>query len=113
MKTRSISGYSENTSGLKKLKGNPMKKSTAVSALTVAGALAAALTFSAPAYAADEQCYGVALKGQNDCKAGAHACAGHSTVNYSGTDFKLVPAGTCEAMKTPTGKKGMLKPMEG
>jgi uncharacterized membrane protein len=105
--------YPNFISGKMSSKGNPMKKSTAVSALTVAGALAAALTFSAPAYAADEQCYGVALKGQNDCKAGAHACAGHSTVNYSGTDFKLVPAGTCEAMKTPDGKHGMLKPMEG
>lgn len=89
-----------------------MKKSTAVSALTVAGAFAAALSFAAPAFAADEQCYGVALKGQNDCKAGAHSCKGHSTADYSGTDWKMVPAGTCETMMTPDGKKGSLKPME-
>lgn len=90
-----------------------MKKSNAVSALSVAGALATALAFATPAFAADEQCFGIALKGQNDCKAGAHACKGHSTADYSGTDFKLVPAGTCETMMTPDGKKGSLKPMEG
>jgi uncharacterized membrane protein len=88
-----------------------MKKSTAISALTVAGALATALAFAAPAFAADEACYGVAMKGQNDCKAGAHDCKGMSTADYSGSDFKLVPAGTCETMKTPDGKAGSLKPM--
>ena len=36
-----------------------------------------------------------------------------STVDFDGASFKLVPAGTCEAMMTPDGKKGMLKPMEG
>lgn len=89
-----------------------MKKSTAVSALAVAGAFATALAFTAPAYAADEQCYGVAAKGQNDCKAGAHACKGHSTADYSGADWKMVPAGTCETMKAPNGKMGSLKPIE-
>jgi uncharacterized membrane protein len=82
------------------------------SAITVAGAFAAALAFAAPAFAADEQCYGVAAKGQNDCKAGAHACKGHSTADFSFQDFKLVPAGTCETMKNPGGKMGSLKPME-
>lgn len=89
-----------------------MKKSTATSALSIAGALATALAFTAPAFAADEACYGIALKGQNDCKAGMHDCKGHSTADYKGTDFKLVPAGTCETMMTPDGKKGSLKPME-
>ncbi len=48
-----------------------MKKSTAVSALSVAGALATALAFASPAFAADEQCFGIAMKGQNDCRLGA------------------------------------------
>ena len=56
-----------------------------------------------------EMCYGVALKGQNDCAAGAHSCAGTSTVDYDPASFKLVAKGTCTAMTTPSGM-GMLKP---
>ena len=59
-----------------------------------------------------EKCYGVALKGQNDCKAGMHDCKGHSTVDYDGESFKLVPKGTCTSMTTPKGK-GTLEPMKG
>ena len=81
--------------------------------LALAGSLTTALALlTIPAKAADpEKCFGVALKGQNDCKAGAHDCKGHSTVDYDGESFKLVPKGTCEAMATPTGK-GSLKPMK-
>jgi uncharacterized membrane protein len=81
--------------------------------LALTGSLAAALAVLAvPAKAAEmEKCYGVALKGQNDCKAGAHACKGHSTVNYDGASFKLVPKGTCISMKTPKGM-GSLKPIK-
>ena len=57
-----------------------------------------------------EKCFGVALKGHNDCFAGAGTtCAGTSTKDYQGNSFKLVAKGTCEAMKTPAGH-GMLKP---
>ena len=43
-----------------------------------------------------EKCYGVALKGQNDCYAGAGTtCAGTSTIDYQGNSFKLAPTGTC------------------
>ena len=60
----------------------------------LAGSLAAAVVLlTAP----------VALKGQNDCAAGAHSCAGMSKVDYDGQSFKLVPAGSCTAMKTPKG----------
>jgi uncharacterized membrane protein len=90
-----------------------MKKSTAVSALSIAGAFATALAFATPGFAADEKCYGVSMKGQNDCKAGTHDCKGMSTTDYSGTDFKLVPAGTCATMMTPDGKKGSMEPMNG
>jgi uncharacterized membrane protein len=80
---------------------------------TLAGAVTAAMmSFSVPAVAAEEnmeKCYGVALKGQNDCAAGAHSCAGHSTVDYDGQSFKLVPAGTCTTMETPNGM-GSLTP---
>ena len=51
-----------------------------------------------------EQCYGVALAGKNDCKAGAGTtCAGTSKVKYQGNAFKLVKAGTCTKIKTPKG----------
>jgi uncharacterized membrane protein len=57
-----------------------------------------------------EPCFGVALKGQNDCYAGAGTtCAGTSTVNYQGNAFKLVPTGTCTTISTPNGM-GSLKP---
>jgi uncharacterized membrane protein len=60
--------------------------------------------------AGKEKCYGVALKGQNDCAAGAGtSCAWTSKVDYDGKSWKYVPKGTCETMKTPTGM-GSLKP---
>lgn len=81
--------------------------------LALAGSLASAVAMIAfPALAADnEKCFGVALKGQNDCKAGAHDCKGMSTVDYDGQSFKLVPAGTCTTMKTPSGT-GSLEPIK-
>jgi uncharacterized membrane protein len=57
-----------------------------------------------------EQCYGVALKGKNDCYAGAGTtCAGTSTVNYQGNAYKLVKKGTCTSMEVPGGH-GSLTP---
>ncbi|MDA3888550.1 MAG: DUF2282 domain-containing protein [Allgaiera sp.] len=59
-----------------------------------------------------ETCFGVALKGQNDCYAGAGTtCAGTSKVNYQGNAFKLEPKGTCTTIKTPTGH-GSLTPLK-
>ena len=57
-----------------------------------------------------EKCYGVAMKGHNDCFAGAGTtCAGTSTVDYQGNAFKLVASGTCATMNTPKGA-GSLTP---
>ena len=57
-----------------------------------------------------EKCFGVALKGQNDCFAGAGtSCAGTSSADYQGNSFKLVAKGTCTAMQTPKGM-GSLTP---
>ena len=51
-----------------------------------------------------EKCYGIAKKGENDCKAGpGTSCAGTSTVDYQGNAWKLVAKGTCTAVKTPHG----------
>ncbi|MDE2561326.1 MAG: DUF2282 domain-containing protein [Sphingomonadales bacterium] len=77
-----------------------MKTQTKIIASAAAATLAAAvLASAAPASAAApmEKCYGVALKGHNDCKAGpGTSCAGTSTVDYQGNSWKFVPAGTCE-----------------
>jgi uncharacterized membrane protein len=90
--------------------------SRTTTALALAGSLAAALgALSVPASAADgqEKCYGVALKGQNDCKAGAGTtCAGTSTIDYQGNAWKAVPAGTCATMSAPDGRMGSLEPLE-
>ncbi|MBI3435558.1 MAG: DUF2282 domain-containing protein [Proteobacteria bacterium] len=85
-----------------------------ITAITLAGSLAAALAMiSAPAAAQDaakEKCYGVSLKGQNDCAAGAGTtCAGTSKVDYQGNAWKLVAKGTCMEISTPKGK-GSLTP---
>ena len=76
--------------------------------LALAGSLAAALSLLAIAAsaqdAAKEKCYGVALKGQNDCAAGpGTTCAGTSKVDYQGNSWKLVPKGTCTTMTSPFG----------
>lgn len=94
-----------------------MTTKTIISAATLASSLAAALTLVAqPAQAQDkgagmEKCYGVALKGQNDCKAGpGTTCAGTSRADYQGNEWKYVPKGTCVTIKTPKGM-GSLTPM--
>jgi uncharacterized membrane protein len=51
-----------------------------------------------------EQCYGVALAGENDCAAGpGTSCEGTSTTDYQGNAWMLVPAGTCTDIETPEG----------
>lgn len=81
--------------------------------LAVASALACAMTVQLSGAAkADEmeKCYGVALAGQNDCKAGeGTTCAGTSKVDYQGNAWKLVPAGTCTTMELPAGMDGMAR----
>ena len=89
---------------------------TKIAAAALAGSFAAALTIAAtPATAqkADqEKCYGVSLAGKNDCAAGpGTTCAGTSKVDYQGNAWKLVPKGTCAAMKTPKGM-GSLNPIK-
>lgn len=94
-------------------------QSTQATAAALAMALGAALTLAhTPASAADgadkdkEKCFGVALKGKNDCQAGAGTtCAGTSKVNYQGNAWSLVPKGTCEQTASPTSStgKGQLK----
>ncbi|MBB3773792.1 putative membrane protein [Angulomicrobium tetraedrale] len=89
-------------------------------ALALAGSLATAVAstaFAAPLapekMAGNEKCYGVSLKGQNDCAAGAGTtCAGTSTMDYQGNAWKAVPKGTCVTMKGGM-HMGSLTPIKG
>ncbi|HEV7249246.1 MAG TPA: DUF2282 domain-containing protein [Shinella sp.] len=80
---------------------------TTIVTLALAGSLASALaTIAMPAAAEEgkEKCYGIAMKGQNDCAAGpGTTCAGTSKIDYQQNAWKLVPTGTCVSMKTPNG----------
>lgn len=78
-------------------------------ALGTALSIAGAPLSSTSAQAADdmEKCFGVALKGKNDCAAGpGTTCAGTSRIDYQGNSWKLVPKGTCEKTASPTSPTG-------
>jgi len=65
--------------------------------------------------AGKEKCYGVALKGQNDCASGpGTSCAGTSTADQRGSDWKMVDKGSCAktaSRTSPTGF-GQAKPFQ-
>ena len=70
-----------------------------IGAATVLGALAlSAVAASAQPVAqpsGSEKCYGIAKASKNDCAAGAHSCAGQSTMNMDKTSFVYLPKGAC------------------
>lgn len=85
------------------------KKITAAALAMALGAAFATVstTASAAEMGGKEKCYGVALKGKNDCKAGAGTtCAGTSKVDYQGNAWSMVPAGTCEKTESKTSATG-------
>lgn len=85
---------------------------TAALALASLASVTLAAETAAPAGGAMEKCYGVAMAGKNDCKAGAGTtCAGSSKKDYDGAAWKNVPAGTCTTIKTPHGM-GSLTPIK-
>ena len=96
-----------------------------VSAAALAGAVATALTSIAAASplskaeikaatdARKEKCYGIALKGQNDCAAGpGTTCQGTSTMDFQGNAWKFVRSGTCTMIVVPGGQHGSLSPIK-
>jgi uncharacterized membrane protein len=96
-----------------------MISKNAIANTTIAGSLAAALSMIAsPVFAAPkppqptmDKCYGIAMKGDNDCAAGAGTtCAGTSNADYQGNAWKYVAKGTCTTIKRPTGV-GSLEPI--
>ena len=95
------------------------KVTTALLASAVTTALAS-VSFAAPLTKAEmdaataahkDKCFGVALKGQNDCAAGpGTTCQGTSTMDFQGNAWKFVLGGTCANIAVPGGKHGSLTP---
>lgn len=93
-----------------------MKSTTTLATAAVslaAMALLATATGASAQTAAKEKCYGVSLKGKNDCAAGpGTSCAGTSTVDYQGNAWKYVAKGTCvKAGGSLAAKAGNAKPV--
>lgn len=102
-----------------------MSAKTTVTSALLASAVAtvfASLAHAAPLSQAEadaataahkEKCYGVALKGQNDCAAGpGTTCQGTSTTDFQGNAWKFVKGGTCTSIMTPAGGHGSLTPIK-
>ena len=99
---------------------NPQRKETTMSprktslipAIALVAALGSAMAATASAHSEQgakgkERCYGVSLAGKNDCAAGpGTSCAGSSKVDYQTSAWRLVPAGTCVATKSPKSATG-------
>ena len=97
-----------------------MNSKSVITNATIAGSFAAALTMTAaPAFAGPkppqptmDKCYGIAMKGDNDCAAGPGTTrAGTASTDYQGNAWKYVPKGTCTTIKTPKGM-GSLEPIK-
>ena len=91
-----------------------MTKTHTAAALALVGAMTGAIGIATSAQAFDaatqEKCFGIALKGQNDCAAaGVHDCSGMSKVNFERGSWKAVKIGTCARMNVK-GHKGSLTP---
>ncbi|WP_339521504.1 BufA1 family periplasmic bufferin-type metallophore [Pseudomonas sp. EL_65y_Pfl2_R96] len=85
-------------------------RTLSVTALVLALGSALSIAAVSTAHAADanmEKCFGVAMKGHNDCAAGAGTtCAGTAKMDHQANAWKLVPKGTClttESKTSPTG----------
>jgi uncharacterized membrane protein len=94
---------------------------TSISTALLAGAITSALATLASAApltqaeadaataAHKEKCYGVALKGQNDCAAGpGTTCQGTSVKDFQGNSWKFVQGGTCAKLDLPGDRHGSL-----
>ena len=101
-----------------------MSAKNIVSSFVLAGAVTTALATMAAAApltkaegdaavaAHKEKCFGVALKGQNDCAAGpGTTCAATSRIDYQGNAWTLVAKGACTTIGTPHGP-GSLEPIK-
>ena len=84
---------------------------SALSSMAMAGPMTDAEAQAAAA-AGKAKCYGIALKGQNDCAAGpGTTCQGTSTVDFQGNAWKFAEAGKCATLELPGGLKGSPEPL--
>ena len=77
-------------------------------AVVAAAAAAGAVVYTKPkapestqtAAGPQEECYGIAKAGENDCASanGSHTCGGLAKTDYNGQEYKNVPKGSCERM---------------
>lgn len=83
-------------------------------ALAAISAASAADMPTAPAKDKDkEKCFGIAMKGKNECAAGpGTTCAGTAKMDYQGNAWKLVPTGTCVTTKLPGNRMGSLAALD-
>ena len=84
-------------------------------AMALALALGAAfVSLPVAAQSADkEKCFGVALKGKNDCAAGAGTtCAGTSKMDYQTNSWSYVAKGSCDKTASKTSPTGFGQPKE-
>jgi uncharacterized membrane protein len=94
-----------------------MKSKSAIAAAIASSFATALAVIAAPASAAPkppqptmDKCFGIALKGDNDCAAGpGTTCAGTASADFQGNAWKYVPKGTCATIVTPKGN-GSLEP---
>jgi uncharacterized membrane protein len=90
---------------------NQTARALPVAAIAIAFATAfTAFSASAGPVAAQpdkDKCFGVAMKGKNDCAAGAGTtCAGTSKVDHQANAWVYVARGTCEQMTSSTSPTG-------
>ncbi|AUM68600.1 BufA1 family periplasmic bufferin-type metallophore [Pseudomonas fluorescens] len=85
-------------------------RTLSAAALVLALGSALSMTAVSSAHAADdnmEKCFGVALKGMNNCAAGAGTtCAGTAKMDYQPNAWKSVPKGTCTTLESKTSPTG-------
>jgi uncharacterized membrane protein len=94
-----------------------MKSHSALAAVIASSFATALAMIAAPASAGPkppqptmDKCFGISLKGSNDCAAGpGTTCAGTAAADYQGNAWKYVPKGTCATVVTPKGN-GTLEP---
>ncbi len=83
------------------------RNAAAALALALGSIIAVSATTSVAQPAETEKCFGVSLKGKNDCAAGpGTTCAGTSKVDFQANAWRLVPKGTCEKTASPTSSTG-------
>lgn len=78
-----------------------MSANKTIAAAAITGILALGLTATSGVLAGDEKaetekCAGIVKKGQNDCGANGHGCAGQAKEDGDAKEWIKLPKGTCD-----------------